>query len=494
MKRIFLILAAFLLLAACQPTPDQPIVVQKDTERLVDTVLHQSPEGTAPTDAMTDAPGFVKSDEHYAYDYQSGNGRLTIHADADVYLPASGRISMARVCESGFSDEWVKTAFDRIFQGETAYSTFGGHAPSKADIARDIAYYQELLDSGRLEEEKEMDEDEALALIEELKEQYNTAPDERTEIPPEIADGSVKTQTNDTEIGTTVNRRMLAYNDAHSVTFSEFDNSVGIPLGSNFTYNRGTWENALSFSGGLEGYTIENWYKPYQRVPVYADEKDCRCGQQTSPADAVQACKDFLAMLDVTDVTPCRRCTLYTATVDDRVKSLYIIHLVRTAAGSPVAYVPLIQGESYNKFSLPWMYEQITFFVDDEGVLLFDWYSPVKVKEVLSTDVQTIPFEEAARIFENMCCITYEAQTTKTYNESAYFDLYADEVELSMIRIREQNSEAKTGLYVPAWVFYGKVVKQYGEHRDLSPDGYATVILFAINAVDGSIIDVYNGF
>ena len=139
MKRIFLILAAFLLLAACQPTPDQPIVVQKDTERLVDTVLHQSPEGTAPTDAMTDAPGFVKSDEHYAYDYQSGNGRLTIHADADVYLPASGRISMARVCESGFSDEWVKTAFYRIFQGETAYSTFGGHAPSKADIARDIA-------------------------------------------------------------------------------------------------------------------------------------------------------------------------------------------------------------------------------------------------------------------------------------------------------------------------------------------------------------------
>lgn len=63
-----------------------------------------------------------------------------------------------------------------------------------------------------------------------------------------------------------------------------------------------------------------------------------------------------------------------------------------------------------------------------------------------------------------------------------------------MLRIREQNSTEKTGLYVPTWVFYGKRVKQYNEHLDIAPDSYQDVILFAINAVDGGIIDLAKGY
>lgn len=44
------------------------------------------------------------------------------------------------------------------------------------------------------------------------------------------------------------------------------------------------------------------------------------------------------------------------------------------------------------------------------------------------------------------------------------------------------------------WVFYGKRVKQYNGHVDISPDSYQDVILFAINAVDGSIIDLEKGY
>ncbi len=75
-----------------------------------------------------------------------------------------------------------------------------------------------------------------------------------------------------------------------------------------------------------------------------------------------------------------------------------------------------------------------------------------------------------------------------------YYDLYVNQIELSMLRIREQNSTEKTGLYVTTWVFYGKRVKQYNGHVDILPDSYQDVILFAINAVDSSIIDLEKGY
>jgi hypothetical protein len=496
MKRTLAILLSLLLLAACQPTPEQPVVVQKDTERLVDTVVNQSPDGTASADTVTDAPGFVKSEEHYTYDYQSGNGRLTIHADADVYLPASGRISMARVRPTVFTDEWIKTSFDRIFEGETAWTQNPDrYIRGKKEIAEYIVYIQELIDTGRTDE-KLLTEEEAIEYIEALKQEYATAPDETIQNDALIiVDGSVRTQTYDNGINWIVNRMMDARNADHWLQITNNTTPEGIPLEEYFSYGKGNGESNISYAGFQEeGYILSNWYDPYTHRTVYSDEAECLYGQSFSPADAVQRCRDFLAKLDVTDVMPYRTCDLYTATVYGQVKSLYIIPMVRTAAGSPVAYIPQVQELDTDPYSTPWYYESMLFFVDDDGINLCQWSNPIEVKEILSTDVQTIPFEEAASIFEHMCSVAYEARTLSQDGVAIYYDLYPATVELSLFRIKEQNSETKIGLYVPAWVFYGKSVKQYRDHKDIHPDDYTDVILFAINAVDGSIIDLNNGY
>lgn len=494
MKRIFLILAAFLLLAACQPTPDQPIVVQKDTERLVDTVLHQSPEGTAPTDAMTDAPGFVKSDEHYAYDYQSGNGRLTIRADADVYLPARGAISMVRVRQENFTDEFMKKAFDVHFQGQTAYvPNTQTYVPSKKEIAEEIAYYQELIDTDRTDE-KLIDEEEALAYIEELKEQFKDAPDEAYTIDAPIADGSVVTKEVFNGLDTTDSKEMTAYNDTGYLQITSISTQDGIPLYGYYTYTKGTADTWISYSGSEQGYTLSGWYQPYTNEKLLTEDTSCAYGQDFSPADAVSQCKAYMDALGVTDILPWRECDAYIAKSGDTVKVMYAIHFVRTAAGSPTAFVPIIQGETgYDKHEIPWPYETINFFIDDSGIRSCQWNERVEPTEIISKDVQTIPYEEAIHIFENMCRITYESKS-KSGETIIYYDLYVNRIELSMLRVREQNSTEKTGLYVPTWVFYGKRIRQYNEHLDISPDSYQDVILFAINAVDGGIIDLSKGY
>jgi hypothetical protein len=153
MKKLLPLILALCLLIACQPTPVEPVVVQKDTERLIDTVVNQNPAPDESIDPASADPGFVKSDQHYTYDYTNDNGRLTIHADADVYLPARGAISMARVEQVNFTDEFMKKAFDVAFHGETAYvPNTQTYVPSKKEIAQDIAYYQELVDTGRTDE------------------------------------------------------------------------------------------------------------------------------------------------------------------------------------------------------------------------------------------------------------------------------------------------------------------------------------------------------
>ena len=496
-KTLPVLLVLVLLMTACRSTPEKPIVVQKDSERLVESALNQNTDRAPSVEAPFDEPGFTESDKHYQYDYVSTNGRLTIHADANVYLPNSGRVPMTRVVATGFSDEFIKTAFDRIFQGKTAWKyNPNSYIRGKKEVAEMIVYYQELVDTGRTDE-KLMEEDEALDFIEELKKEYETAPEEAIRNDPLlIVDGSVSVQEYDTGLGEiTVSHMMDAHNDDHSLQITTNTTKDGFPKGAYFYYQRGNGESFLEYSGNEEGFTLGNWYNPHELRRVETDEMECSFGQSLSPAEAVDRCKEFLKNLDVTDIMPYRTCDLYTATVYDRVKSLYIINFVRTACGTPTAYVSIMNDQVTDPYSIPWYYETIQFFVDDDGVRICLWNEPIEVKEVISIDVQTISYEEAVKIFETMCSITYEAKTTAQDGvTSVYYDLYPNAVELCLLRIKEKDSTIQSGFYVPVWVFYGKVVKQYIHHEDINPDGYLDMILFAINAIDGSIIDIQKGY
>ena len=62
-------------------------------------------------------------------------------------------------------------------------------------------------------------------------------------------------------------------------------------------------------------------------------------------------------------------------------------------------------------------------------------------------------------------------------------------VQLSMIRLRD--GDKLSGLYVPAWVFYGTKSLYSDSTTTFSPSPW---IVYAINAIDGSIIDVKAGY
>ncbi len=491
-KFIIVILTACLMLIGCQPTPDHDIVVQKDTERLVETVIAQQQSDGQKED--TDAIPLIEPiTERYTYDYTSESGFLHITADADVTVPESGKIPMTYVKAHYFSDEFAKKIFDYVYQGNPVYTN--NHGPkTKAVIANELAYYQEIANNGTWAENGFVDAQEVDEYIEQLKALYQDAPDTVVS-EPVLADGSMTVESyygSDTHM-------LHIDDDIGYIEVSRSESSGDhTPQSSGMCYFRGKFDTRIGYeessSEGLRSF--QHWYSEYDSYRLDTTDDTKAYGQTYSPKEAAEIGLQFFRDLGVTDIAPRDMCYLYVAHPNGVTKSLYLIEYVRVVEGIPVAFIPAMQAYPYtDSTELPWVYEQIHAFVDDEGLESVGWHNPTEVTGIVSDQVKVMSFEETAAIFQSMCGIVYEPQTVTSFDAEYYLDVKVEHIELSLIRIREQNMEKlKTGLYVPAWIFYGKEVAQYNEHGEPDFEKPFSKILFAINAVDGSVIDLHKGY
>lgn len=488
-KRVFvLLILVCLLCTACQPTPEKPVVIQKDTERLVDVVTAQNPTNESDhseADAEKEPFRIAPVSERFTYDYTSENGLLKIHADADVKTPDSGTIPMTRVKPTLFSDAFAKQVFDYVYQGKQVYVQ--QHGPkTKAVIANELAYYQKIANDGTWEEAGLVDAQEAEEIIEQLKELYPNAPEKDTTVPVP-ADGSMIAET---YFG--IEEDKLEVDD--ELAFLQVYRCKAHQSTSLF-YTRGNLDTMIGYEESGEGSrAFQHWYSEYDSYrPNVADDTKAY-GQTYSPKEAAELGLRFFRDLGIIDVAPRDICNLYVAHPSGQTKALYLIEYVRTVNGDPVAFVPLTQQQwDYEATALPWHYESIRVMVDDEGLKSVNWQNPIEVTEVVSDNVKVMSFEEAVNIFRSMCSTVYEPQTT-SFDWETHIDVNVDRVELTLLRIREQNAEGKNGLYVPAWLFYGQEVYTFGEYTEPDFSKPFTRVLFAINAVDGSIIDMSKGY
>jgi hypothetical protein len=164
----------------------------------------------------------------------------------------------------------------------------------------------------------------------------------------------------------------------------------------------------------------------------------------------------------------------------------YLIYCVRTVEGFPCSCVAGESMPEADATAPSWRYEQTYFMVNSEGIFNMVWTCPLEVVETVNEDAQLTPFTEIQEIFENMMLVKYEAQS-----ETSKYTFMIDRVTLSLHRIIEQNSN-ESGLLVPAWNFYGKWTIKTDD-----PNGsfeYLGQSFMTINAIDGSVIDIYKGY
>ena len=202
--------------------------------------------------------------------------------------------------------------------------------------------------------------------------------------------------------------------------------------------------------------------------------------------EAGALCEEVFAAMGVADVQLAQ--AYVTGTPGDYA---YILHYVRTVVGVPVALCMDVfgVGDGETNVSLPWDYEQIWFLLTDRGIEGISWTSPTVTGEVVTESAKLLSWQEISEIAETFLFTIYEPQT-EFFGLERKIDVHIDDIHLSLLRVRETNAQGRTGFYVPAWVFYGE------EYIDDFPsvNGVDKHIVLAINAIDGSVIDLSKGY
>lgn len=202
MKRILsmlMVIATVFVLAACQMTPEKPIVVKKDTERLVEQA--GSKEGGTALSELGIPQG------RYTFDIAGANGKLHIHVDADILKANVSAMPIVKVSMGLFSQEQVTGIFNYLFPDEKPKYDFG-QVETKADVAQELLRLKKQLADGDYDGTEEEQKDR----IAQVEEAYQNAPDSAPE--GGISDGTL-TRSDDSTA-----RSLMVSNNEYSLWIS----------------------------------------------------------------------------------------------------------------------------------------------------------------------------------------------------------------------------------------------------------------------------------
>lgn len=465
MKNAISILLAFtmlLSLAACGRISEDVITVPTDMQRIVE--LAAISDTTAAAAQQASQPQETEyTEDHYTYSATAADGLLTILVDASVRFPASLQLPVARVSAVGFAQEQASAYFHYFFEGEQPIVVVdNGAAKVPKQLLRDlITRYEQQIANGTIMEQSLLTEDEARHEMERLKAQIPPAPE--TAPPDEISDGTmlpgVSMHNDDPEPLLVLNvktdtKRLNIYTPVHAEGHAE----------GHFFYNRndesdyyGATETVLAPNTSIEGMTL-SW------------------------DNAVALCMEFFAVGGVTDMEISEAFRL-----EKSGESAYRFNFSRIVNGISLAVNHELQ--QYKGVNTPWRYEECTITIDDRGLCSVGWGAPTKTTEIVNPAANAMPFTQAAGIFEAMVTKIYAEESVRYDGVQWNFGVTVDNIQLSLLRVRDVSTDERTGLYVPAWVFYGKTTIDDSPNKKWEPQ-----IVFAINAIDGSVINIETGY
>ena len=504
MKKIFLILLTAIMMlsaVACQATPDEVVVVQKDTDRLIEQASSEE-NGDKVTDLGI-------PEEHYVFNSELSDGRLKINVDADISIPEADKIPIRKVSIGAFSQETVTGIFQYLFDGDPAYDMNQARM-TKSDYEKLILNSrQKLADKSYLENDQS--EQDILNLIANMEELYKNAPETLSE--PSLSDGTMT-------IG--LNPKGLPSESSASLQVQTQDGSKRLSIYTPASaevkdLKTSSGQNKLNYRVASPAYTT----KGMLRIDGSALPEDANDKLTITFEEAQALCDGFFGAAGMQDDF----CVGAAYLVDDKGDGLtdgtwengkyvadtkesadnyaYQFYYTRKTDNVPVATIMEMLSAVNAGFNIKWDYEYICIIVDNSGIVSIDWFNPVTIGEIVQEDVTMLPFDKVITIFENMVKVTYEPLISTHFDEEGSLEINANNVELRLLRVREQNGDGTTGLLIPAWVFYGHSIGVDSNGvatYDLSPQasGYLTpqapVILLAINAIDGSIIDLEKGY
>lgn len=498
----FILIALSLAMAfgsmACQATPEESIVKGKDLDKMIEEATKPQ-EGASTSGVIAEKVG---AQARYATDLTDAKGRVTIHVDADVVIPDVDGVSVQRVERGKFTQEQVDVLIDQLVKGDLFSGD--GYKLTKAEIQEQILAIQaEIARSGDDGGTDDTNPKSAGAkreyMLADLQAQLETAPDVSEKIP---CDGQLTPMTMETDFAEGEKLYALAQSEAGGYERLE-------------VYNYSDSVNLLEYSSEKNGfsrdmgyfYTEEQiaaaesmGYAPGITFQEIADIPDITVTKE----QAQQQAETLIAALGIGGLTCYSADKAYggsydmtadqTAYVNPR-KCVWFLRYSRSVNGVPVTYTPwdCMKVEEDTQ-SMPWGYEDMTFAIDDSGIVGFSWRSPYNVTDTVTENCNLASFDDIMHVFDTMSLAVNAWESYLEYSpDLTGLEIEVSEIRFGLTRVTEQDKR-DSGLLVPCWDFMGvltQVMEVDGQTKRYS-DG--PIPILTVNAIDGSVINRSLGY
>ena len=474
-------------LQACQPTPDNNVVIGKDE----DTMLQELNDSDLVDNYLISE---MIIPDTYTFNKIYANGQLIVRVDADVITPDAEGLPITRVKPAAFSQEMISGMLEFLYGNNPFYVKVidENSVPTKEQIQTEIVATRAAIANGEYDDDEDLMEL-ALLRIENLEKKYEQAPEESAKRIK--SDGIMWKDENDSTV-----KMIRVYgidkntNEESSSFYCRSSEDINA-YKSNFVQysNRSVIDNTSRYSGS---FTMDDCIKVDEDCNI---PKEVMADLGFSLSDAKETVQQFL---DASGINYMQCSAAYviddhgTGNVDNYTGEArnYAYKLYYSRVVNRVEVLELANVGSNQKYSQPWEYEQFEIIVTKSGIYNFKWESPCDITEIIKEYTGLISFEKATDIFEGMIKIKYEVTANLDYVES--IDIEIDYVKLGLFRIRSQNTSDREGLLVPVWAFYG-TVKRTRDSDTIDYNygcGYSEgpYIVVAVNAIDGSNIDIHD--
>lgn len=459
MRKIIIVLLfiCIFLITACQPTPEKII---NNKTNLIDTVDQNNKtadESTEQNDGDSIHVSWQKSDVVEDNSFLNKTVTINVVVDADTD-PIPDIIPLTEVTPATFDISFIKKTVNYFMDSEF----YDGSIRTKDDklmnileLKRFIAANESEATNGQLNDMND--------LLKQLEEEYDKA--------PEYNEKGVIEFSNDGQGNSVL---LKGYPDDNCI--SELNAINDGKKNTTFYY--------ITVNPTIEYVESDI---PYLESPTNVIQVSFEEAKEIAD-NVIYSLTDISFSLIDTKLLSGSNPYAYTINDDTIEEQCYAFYYTRDFDGIKTLYVSnavsvdLESDQITENYSEPWPPEYIKILVDDTGLIEFWWFSPSKVVQILSEDLDIISFEEAFEIFKKN--IFYSSVWAGGLCENV--DINIERIEFGLVRIPVED-DINRYIMVPAWSFLGS---KYEDSEIIQVDKSFMVV----NAINGSIIDPAKGY
>lgn len=457
---------------ACQPTPTEPVVIQKGT-----TDYSSVPASAISDSDQTNDEPFPSSWEH-SQENSDGTISIRVSAPLETHDLTTWPVYTAQLIS--FSQEQVNSLVEAFFDDAQLYQGVSVAVPqSKGQLEEKYLELQNELelrkDPEYTSQYDESDED-LRAELENLEDLIADA--------PETVDADDYLVRADTEL--TYDNDYQAYCLFVNADLGRTNHAfLDVRSSDNLPFT----ESSIVFNNRV----LEATYISYPETLTEADA--------TIPLEnALSQAETLLSQIGVSGYAcvaqevgatglPLGEETSENIAAADK---CWILHFSKQYDGHPSTYTDTLMYSAGKDAESPiGHYDYIEIIVDDDGIAYFEWRGNEESTTVLNEGPALLGFDEISQAFL--------AGITQRYSNKSlglYYNIYVTDIQLGYMRIKNGNG-ADDFLLVPVWDFFGVVKKNEtktttGSYDPGDLESYTS--LLTINAIDGSIIDRSIGY